>query len=343
MGRILIPGEKQIAAVVREHARARTQDTGAANARTQDSNLSYYVNQLDSFDERLHEPLFSVTWGRDIKLRTGLTMANESTSFTREMFAGGGTQTINGKPWISQETTTFQGVQVNGERVVTPLRLLGREISYTSVELERSQLLGQPVDTAKLNALNNLYQLNTDEQVYIGDTFTGDQGLLNSSQVAFGNVTGGTWAAAIAANTPDVILAQVNEILTTSWAATGYTVIPRELRIPPAQYALLGMAKVSGQANMSVLQYIGANSIANNVNGSPLNILPLKWLTGRGVAGADRMVAYTNEEDRVRFPMVPIRRETAYYQGIRFIAPYIWAFGQVEWVYPETALYRDGI
>lgn len=341
MGRILIPGEKEIAAVVRQMA--RTQDTGASHARTQDSNLAYYVNQLDNFDQRLHEPLFSVTWGRDIKLRSGLSMALESTSFTRETFAGGGTQTITGKPWISPETTTIPGVSINGERIVTPLRLLGREVSFTSVELERSQLLGQPIDTAKLNALNSLYQLNTDEQVYIGDTFTGDQGLFNSSQVAFGNVTGGTWAAAIAANTPDVILAQVNEVLNASWAATGYAVTPRELRIPPAQFGAIAMAKVSGNANMSVLQYIAQNSISTVNNGTPLNILPSKWLTGRGVGSTDRMVAYTNEEDRVRFPMVPVRRETAYYQGIRFIAPYIWAYGQVEFVYPETVLYRDGI
>ena len=336
MGRIIVPGEKKI-------AMARTVDTGASNARTQDSNLAYYVNQLDNFDQRLHEPLVSISWGRDIKLRTGITMAQESTSFTRSNLAGGGSQIIDGKPWITSETTTFQGVSINGERVVAPLRLLGREVSFTSVELERSQLLGQPIDTAKLNALNLLYQMNTDEQVYIGDTFTGDQGLLNSSQVAFGNVTGGTWAAAILANTPDVILSQVNEILTTSWANTGYTICPAELRIPPAQFGAISMAKVSGQANVSVLQYIMQNSIANNINGKPLNIQPLKWLTSRGVGPTDRMIAYTNDEERVRFPMVPIRRETSYYQGIRFVAPYIWAYGQVEFVYPETVLYRDGI
>jgi hypothetical protein len=55
------------------------------------------------------------------------------------------------------------------------------------------------------------------------------------------------------------------------------------------------------------------------------------------------MVAYTNNEDRVRFPMVPIRRETPYYLGIKFNAPYIWAFGEVEFPYSETVIYRDGI
>lgn len=307
--------------------------------RTQDSTLAYFVNQLDNFDQRLHEPLFSVTWGRDIKLRTGISMANESTSFTRSSFAGAGTQNATGKPWLSANSSTIAGVDVSGERIVTPLRLLGREISYTSVELERSQLLGQSIDTAKLSAMNNMYQMDTDEQVYIGDTFTGDKGLVNSTLVSTANVTGAAWASA----TADVILAQVNEILNAAWAGTGFAVCPSELRIPPAQYSLISTRIVSTAGNQSILQYLAQNSIANNVNGRPLNIQPLKWLTGRGAGNADRMVAYSNQEDFVRFPMVPVRRETAYYSGIRFIAPYIWAFGAVEFVRPETIIYRDGI
>lgn len=335
MGRIILPAEKKLVRAV------RTADAGAV--RTQDSNLAYYINQLENFDQRLHEPLVSIMWGRDIKLRTGLTMANETSSFTRSTFGGTGTQQADGKPWISPATTTLPGVSVNGEKIDTPLRLLGREVTYTSVELERSQLLGQPIDTQKLNALNTLYQMGIDEQVYIGDAFTGDQGLFNNSQVAFGNVSGGTWAAAIAADDPDIILAQVNEILTEAWKNTGYTICPAELRVPPQQLGAITIGKVSAAGNMSIAKYIAENCIANNLNGKPLNIQPSKWLSGRGVGGTDRMMAYTNEEDRVRFPMVPIRRETAYYQGIHFHAPYIWAMGSVEFVYPETALYRDGI
>ena len=91
--------------------------------RTQDSTLAYFVNQLDNFDQRLHEPLFSVTWGRDIKLRTGISMANESTSFTRSSFAGAGTQNATGKPWLSANSSTIAGVDVNGEPELGPVDL----------------------------------------------------------------------------------------------------------------------------------------------------------------------------------------------------------------------------
>lgn len=312
--------------------------------KTFDSTLAYYVNQLDNLDKKLYEPLFSVTWGRDIKLRTGITMANESTSFIRSTIGAVGTQNATGKPWISPNTTTLPGVSINGERVTLPLRLLGQEVSYSSVELERSQLLGQPIDAQKFNALNTIYQMATDEMIYVGDSAVGAEGLVNSTLVTSGSVPNGAGGSPLWINkTPDEILKDVNDMITAAWQASGFAVCPDKLLLPPAQFAYISSQKISTAGNVSILTFLEDNSISLRVNGRKLDIQPLKWLTGRGTGGADRMVAYTNDEERVRFPMVPIRRETPYYLGIKFNAPYIWAFGEVEFVYPETAVYRDGI
>ncbi len=314
-------------------------------SRVFDSTLAYFVNQLDNMDARLHAPLYSVTWGRDIKLRSGISMANESTSFIRSNVGAMGSQTASGKPWLAPNATALPGVTINGERVVLPLRLLGREISYTSVELERSQLLGQPIDQAKFNAFNIGYQMDTDEMVYIGDTGVTAYGLCNSPLVSAASVandgTGSTttWST----KTADQIVRDVNDALNASWLATGYAVCPDKILLPPAKFSYIVGTKVSTAADKSILKYIQENTISNSVNGRPVDIQPCKWLTGRGAGSTDRMVLYTNDEERVRFPMVPVRRETPYYLGIRFNAPYIWAYGEVEFPYPETVLYRDGI
>lgn len=319
--------------------------------KTRDSALAYYVNQLENLDKRLYEPLVAVTWGRDVKLRSGITMSDESTSFIQSAIAGPsslsanlGTNAGGNMPWISAETNAIPGVSVNGQKIVSPLRLLAREVSYTSVELDRSQRTQQPIDVQKINALNLLYQMNTDQMVYIGSSDVGATGLINNSSVTSSIVNSGISGSSLWVNkTADEILADVNSLLTATWLAAGYAVCPGSLLLPPAQFGYLASQKVSSAGNVSILKFLEENTISLRINGKPLEINPVKWLTGAGVGGDDRMVAYTNSEDRVRFPMVPIRRETAYYQSIRFTAPYLWAFGIMEFVYPETIQYADGI
>lgn len=317
--------------------------------RTRDSALAYYVNQLENLDRTLYEPLVSVSWSRDIKLRPGITMSNESTSFIQSAFAGVGSLsnslTAGGNmPWVSAETTAIPGVSVNGQKLVQPLRLLAREVTYTSVELERSQLTGQPIDQQKIDALNQLYQMNIDQMVYVGSSDVSATGLVNNASVTANTVATGVSGSTLWADkTPDEILADVNAELETVWQAAGFAVCPGKLLLPPFQFSYIASQKVSSAGNVSILKFLQENSIALKLNGRELDIQPVKWLTGAGTMGEDRMVAYTNDLSRVRFPMVPIRRETAYYQGIRFTAPYLWAFGVMEFVYPETVGYADGI
>lgn len=317
--------------------------------KTKDSTLAYYVNQLENLDKRLYEPLVAVSWGRDVKLRPGITMSNESTSFIRSAFAGPATLSnslTNGgnMPWISAETVDIPGISVNGQKITLPLRLLARELTYTSVELDRSQLTGQSIDTQKMDALNLLYQMNTDQMVYVGSSDVGATGLLNNASISLMAVPNGATGSPLwTQKTPDEIVFDINTLITNAWAAAAYAVCPGSLLLPPAKFAYISSQKVSSAGNVSILKYIKDNCIALEVNGRPLEINPVKWLPGLGTDGEDRMVAYTNDESRVRFPMVPIRRETAYYRGIRFAAPYLWAFGEMEIVYPETVFYADGI
>lgn len=313
-------------------------------SRVSDSTLAYFINQLDNFDRTLHEPLYNVTWMRDIKLRTGVTMANESTSFTRMNVAAGGSQAAQQLPWVSANTTAIPGVGVDGELIVTPLKPCSLEISYSSIELERSQLIGQSIDQQKFLALNIKYQMSTDQVVYVGDSWSNTKGLLNNPNVASAAVaaTGTGTSTLWKDKTADQILADVNEALNAAWEASGYAVCPDKLLLPPLQFSMISSMKVSNAGNVSVLKYIKENSICLTVNGRELDIQPVKWLKDATIAG-NRMVAYSNQENYVRFPMVPIRRETPYYRGISYFAPYVWAYGATEFVYPETAIYRDGI
>ena len=57
----------------------------------------------------------------------------------------------------------------------------------------------------------------------------------------------------------------------------------------------------------------------------------------------DRMVAYTQEKEYIRFPMTMLQKTPIQYESIYHKTTYFCRLGVTEVVYPETIGYRDGI
>nr|WP_315596099.1 DUF2184 domain-containing protein [uncultured Cupriavidus sp.] len=345
MSKIILPRMAAAAAIAMVNApaviRARTRDNMLTfDSRTIDSTGAFLIGELERLDQTLHGPLASVTWSRDIDLREDVSIADETSSFTNSSFAAAGGASPNGKSWIGKDASAIQGIALDIGKTASPLTLWGMQIGWTIPELESAQKLGRPVDQQKYTGMQLKHNMDVDEQVYVGDTVLGVTGLVNSSVVTnLSNAVTGNWATA----TADQILDDVNELLTSVWTASAFAYCPSELRLPPAKFSKIVQMKVSSAGNISVLEYLKQNSISNSINGRPLNIQPLKWLYQRGTANADRMMAYTKEQDKVRFPLVPLQRTPLEYRDIRQLTTYFGRLGVVEVVYPELIGYRDGI
>jgi len=337
MSRLILP---------RSIKRAYTRDNGMLtfDRQTIDSTGAFLVGELERLDQNLHEPLVSVTWSRDIDLRSDVSIADEVSSFTNSSFAAAGGASPNGKSWIGKDPTAIAGISLDIGKTPNPLTLWGMELGWTLPELASAQKLGRPIDQQKYAGLQMKYNMDVDEQVYIGDGPLGLFGLVNSPLVTATNVINGAagtpgWTT----KTPDEILADVNTLLTNTWLSSAYAIVPGKLLLPPAKFSYINSQKVSSAGNISILQFLKDNSLSNATNGRPLDIQPCKWLTGRGAGGTDRMVAYTQDENRVRFPLVPLQRTPLEYKGIMQLTYYYGRLGVVEWVYPETGGYADGI
>lgn len=305
---------------------------------TIDSSGAFLVHELERLDQTLNLPLTSQTWSRDIQLREDVSIADEISSFTNTTFAAAGTPNANGKNWISPLATAIAGINVDIEKKGFPLELWGMELGWTVIELNAAAQVGRPIDTQKYDGMQLKWNMDTDEQVYIGDTAKGAKGLLNLSQVTPTNAIK-TWAT----STADEIRASINQVLSNAWARSAYSKVPEDLLIPPEQYSFIASTIVSSAGNQSLLTYLETNTIAYHQNGKPLNIRPVKWMKGRGVGGTDRMVAYTNDKKFVRFPMVPLQSVPIQYRGLYQLVTYYGKLGAVEPVYPETLNYMDGI
>lgn len=345
MSKIIVPRMAAAAAIAVVNApaiiRARTRDAMMTfDARTIDSTGVFLVGELERLDQTLHMPLASVTWSRDIDLREDVSITDDVSSFTNSSFAAAGGPSPTGKNWIGKETTAIPGVGLDIGKTPNPMTLWGIELGWTLPELWAAQTLGRPVDQQKYEAMQLKHNMDTDEQVYIGDQVLGVTGLVNNTAVTnVSNADTGNWATA----TPDQILNDVNELLDSAWSAAAFAVCPSRLLLDPTNWSLLVQRKVSDAGNVSILNYLRDNSICNGLNGRPLEIYPSKWLTSRGASNTNRMVAYTKDKNRVRFPMVPLQRTPVEYRGISQITTYFGRLGVLELVYPETVAYRDGI
>lgn len=321
--------------------RGRTRDgLMTFDSQTIDSAGAFLVGELERLDQTLHAPLASVTWARDIDLREDVSIADETSSFTNSSFAAAGGASPNGKSWIGKDATAIAGLALDIGKTANPLTLWGMQIGWTIPELESAQKLGRPVDQQKFQGMQLKYQMDIDEMVYIGDSTLGLTGMLNHANMSnVTNATTGTWSSA----TADQILADINELLSSVWAASGYAICPDSLRLPPAKFGFLVSQKVSSAGNISILEYVKANCISTSINGRPLDIQPLKWLYQRGSGSTDRMYAYTKDPMRIRYPLVPLQRTPLEYRDLRQLTTYFGRLGAVELVYPETVGARDGI
>jgi hypothetical protein len=323
--------------------------------RTIDGTGAFLLGELERLDQTLHDPLVAVTWSRDIDVREDVTIADEASSFTNSTFASasgmGGAGIAGNKAWISKDADAITGISLDIGKTANPLSLWGMEVKFTIPELESAMKLGRPVDQQKYDGMQLKHQMDIDAQVYVGDTILNFTGMLNSSLVTAGNVVAGAQGSTLwTKKTPDEILADVNTLLTSTWAASGYAVMPAELRLPPNQFSFIVSQKVSNAGNVSILEFLRVNSMCNAANGKPLNIQPIKWLVGAGAGGTlgtagtvDRMVAYTRDKNRVRFPMTLLQRTPIEYRSIYHITTYFARLGVIEFVYPETLQYADGL
>lgn len=319
---------------------------------TLDSAGAFLIGELERLDPTIHEPLVEVSWTRDIDLRTDVQMGDENSSYTISTFGSTGGAKPAGISWAGKATTTLPRANVDIGKIVNPMTLWAEEVSYTVPELQSAQLTGRPIDAQQLAALNLKHQMDTDQLVYVGDSDVGASGLVNHTLVTnSSNVANSSGGAPQWVNkTPDEITADFNEVLTSVWAASGYKAPPNKVLVAPNPFGYIATTKIGDAAQTSILKYVMENNVFTAQYKRDIEILPVKWLdkaniNGPGAAPAtfDRMVAYSQMEKYVRFPLVPLQAMQPQYRGIWVAVPYYGRLGRVEFVYPETAGFRDGI
>lgn len=309
----------------------------------------FLENQLTAVDTTLNKPLVDASdWVKNIHTRSNISMGDVATAFYRTSYAANNGAAGDNDGWLSDTADgTIPTVSVGNEMVSAPVRPWGRALRYSYWELERAQKLGISLDAAQMEALNLSYQLNMNKTVHIGIPKFKVAGLLNSDQVAVTNAAAGAasgsptkWGQKAAAE----ILADVNKAIQTIWEGNGYASIPDTLLLPPEAYTHVATTPYSeAYPQETILDWIVKKTLAFNLTGRDLAVRPCRFLKGLGSANKDRMVLYSNDAAKVRIASLPLFRLPVQLHDITYSAPVLAAVGEVEFVYPATLLYVDGV
>ena len=318
----------------------RTLDSGAIA-----SGMAFLEGQLEKIDPKLREPLTSTWWARDIVAKTGGGFVEYTSAYDVSYATTGG----NSNGIMGGETNELPIMQADISKEIYKVFNWGHVLRVPFIDQQKLQKIGRDLESILNNGLKLVYDKTLDINVYEGFAEYGTYGLVNNPNViaktAATSADGTT--TAWTKKTPDEILSDINGAITATWVNSEYDLsgMANHILIPPEQYSTLVERKVSNDASKSILTYLLENNIGKE-QGVTLFIGPCPFLKGVGTGGTDRMMAYVNDEDKVRFsitvPMSRLQVEASVTQ-LSYLSAFVAQFGQVEFLYLQPVQYIDGI
>lgn len=162
--------------------------------------------------------------------------------------------------------------------------------------------LAQDLGETMRQACDNLIEQTT----FFGDASVGFRGFLNYAGITVTNAATGTGGSTTwISKTAQEIIDDVNNALTKVWTDSKGLFLPNSVFVPMAQYALLAnkpFELTPGVAFSSALTYLKTNNLYSNRRGGELEIIPIRYLAGAGVGGADRMVVQDRSKKNQGMP-----------------------------------------
>ncbi|TWB61686.1 hypothetical protein FBZ98_1011031 [Rhizobium sp. ERR 922] len=189
--------------------------------------------------------------------------------------------------------------------------MIGSGWEWNLEEVNQAALYGIDLNGTKaLSAADKVERL-LNSIAMIGSTEKNWTGFVNAPGVSRGDVAAdGTGNVTFwSAKTPDQILRDVNDLLSSVRTNTLEVEWADSLRLPPAAFRMIATARMgAGDGTLTVLEYLRKNNIYTAETGQPLDIQPLRELATASQDGGGRMVVYRRDPEVLRFHLPMPRR-----------------------------------
>ena len=317
----------------------------SGNAMTMDaagiaSGMAFLTSELEKRDPLIRKPLTSVTYPRDIVVKSGGGWVDYVSAQAVGYGITGGS---GGSPIQAGGSNGLPVIQANLEKGLYKAHTFAAALRVMWVDMQKANYIGRSLDQLLQDGMRMAYDKHMDQNVYVGMKEYGSSGLLNNPDVTETTVNGGAWSG----KAKEQILTDINGSITEVWAAAEYDedAMPNHILLPYAQYTYILNTPVTELATETILDYVMKNNVAAK-NGKSLYIGACRYCKGAGTGNSDRMVVYVNHERFLQVEeLVPLARVMSQPNATEFCYDTAYAanLSEVELFYPQTMMYFDGI
>jgi hypothetical protein len=305
---------------------------------------AFLQSELELRDPLVRQPLMSVTYLRDVPMQTGGGWDEFESAINIDYGVAGGS---NGGLVSSAGSNSSPVIQMNLNKDPFMTHIFDATLRIGFIDMQRMQNVGQSLDYLLTEGVKKAYAKHMDINTYLGFSQFGTVGLINNTNVTATSVSGSGSAAKWINKTPSQILADINALLTTIWANSGYDreAIPNHVLLPYSQYTYIATAQVGTYNDKTILTFLEENNITK-ANGGELVIGAVPFCAGAGVGATDRMVAYVhNERFLAMRELQPLTRTMTQpnVDAKAYDSVYMANIGQVKFFYTATIAYADGL
>jgi hypothetical protein len=215
--------------------------------------------------------------------------------------------------------------------------------AFTFEELRTSARLGTPLDTDRADAAFEAYNRHMNVVGLYGEEDL--TGVFNNPHVPVMPASYGNWNASprpedLAAR----VLATINDAIIQVWTQSKRNAIVDTIALPGRQFGLLASTPAGTGTDTTILTYLQANNLSRVERNQTVTFIGGAELEEAGQGGTARMVVYErNERNLVMHIPMPILFHTPQVLGLETQVPAEYKYSGVEWRYPLSALYVDGI
>jgi len=231
--------------------------------------------------------------------------------------------------------------EIGDNKVVVPVELGATGYEYSDEELRQAIQLNRALPERKASVARRAYEEHCQRVSMVGDTTHNLPGFINNTNVTAATVVNPGSGTEWVNKTADQIIFDVNDFMGDIFVDTLQVERPDTLVLPTAQWNYIAGTPRSTVSDTTILQWLVSNCPYLN---SMDDVIPLTELAAAGAGGTDRMMAYTKDVDKVVFHIpMPLRFTEPQRKGRGFQIPGEYKMSGVEFRYPGSARYADGI